>query len=75
MRTISLLLTILRRVTVRSYMVVYQSEALWSLIKIIKNIKQTAATNSNDKAHFTFDLTFRMLHHTSSEVTVEQIQI
>ena len=28
-----------------------------------------------DKTHFTLDLTFRMLQHTSSEVTVEQIQI
>ena len=37
---------------------------------------QKHKTNSdfkhNDKAHFTFDLTFRMLQHTSSEVTVEQ---
>ena len=42
-------------------------------------LNQKHKTNSgykhNDKKHFTFDLTFRMLQHASSEVTVEQIQI
>ena len=41
-------------------------------------LNQKHKTNSgykyNDKAHFTFDLTFRMLQRTSSEVTIEQIQ-
>ena len=43
-----------------------------------RHINQKLKTNSgykhNDKAHFIFDLTFRMLQHTSSEVTVEQVK-
>ena len=41
-----------------------------------QNHKTNTGGKHNDKAHFTFDLTFlRMLQHTSSEVTIEQIQI
>ena len=47
---------------------------LFGHFNLIKN-KANSGYKHNVKAHFTFDLTFRMLQHTSSEVTVEQIQI
>ena len=48
--------------------------ALWPC-QLNKIHKTNRGYKHNDEAHFTFDLTFRMLQHTSSEVTVEQIQI
>ena len=44
---------------------------------MICSLKQKHKTNCcykhNDKAYFTFDLTFSVLQHTSSSLTVEQI--
>ena len=37
--------------------------------------KTNSGYKHNNKTHFTLDLTFCMLQHTSSEVRVEQIQI
>ena len=48
--------------------------ALWPS-QLNEKQKTNSVDKHYDKAHFTFDSTFRILQHVSSEVTVEQIQI
>ena len=43
--------------------------ALWPF-QLNQKHKTNRGNEHDDKAHFTFDLTFRMLQHRSSEVTV-----
>ena len=53
----------------------YSMAAERNAIAFNQKHKTNSGYKHNDKAHFTFDLTFRMLQHALSELTVEQIQI